>query len=280
MSRLLPLTLCLLLIVSILLVPALGTNAQDRLPTPNDFTAADSKCRIKKRVYAHVSSRALVFGKTTECSLLVHSCKPKPTLYRSDARPSKQDVCEDYYETAYALTGHRICCDRAEPDAKKPPERKSSDGGGKPTPGGKGSTDEGEGGGMTLDADLAVSIQAPQRYPVGVTPFAVTVLNRGPGPATAVRLTGFITLGQLNSATTSQGKCSVDGSNFNCDFGTISNSGSRSVSLQARTETNGRAEITADVTSGTPDRIPANNHAAAAIDVKYAVKGTWSPPKK
>lgn len=279
MSRFAPLTLCVLLTSTLLLVPRARTQEPNRasLPSVADYAPAGPTCRIKRTVYAHVSSRAVVFGKTTECSLLVHSCKPKPELYRSDARPTKQDVCQDYYAAAAELTGRRTCCDRGEPEGKKEAERKS--GGEKQPQAERTSEDEGKDeGGIVLDADLAVSINAPAKYPLGITPFAVTVVNKGPGPATAARLTGSITLSRLNSATTSQGKCSVNGGGFSCDLGTIANSESRSVSLQARTEKEGRAEITADVRSGTPDRITENNHARAAIEVKKAVKGTWSSP--
>jgi hypothetical protein len=106
----------------------------------------------------------------------------------------------------------------------------------------------------------------------------VTVLNKGPDPAAAVRLTGSIGLGPLNSATTSQGKCSVEGSHFICELGTVSTHETRSVSLQARTAHEGRAAIAADVKSGTPDPVAQNNHARAAIDVKKATKGTLRPP--
>ena len=251
---------------------AAPSSAADQLPSADDYPTAEARCRIKRTLYAHVSSRAVVFGKTVECSLLVYSCRPNPRLYRSEARPTKQDVCGDYYATAAALSGRRICCDKAEPDPEKEPQRESKPGAEQPPPRGGTSPDEGEKrpGGAALQADLAARVQAPARYPVGATPFAVIVVNNGPDPAAAVRLIGSITQGTLTSATTARGTCSVAGRGLTCDLGTLARNESVSIGLQARTEQEGRVAIKADVSSGTPDPVRANNRARGAIDVKRA----------
>ena len=170
---------------------------------------------------------------------------------------------------------------KASPGKKTPEDEGNKGGASETAKGGKRSEDEGnKESGMTLDADLAVTIQAPQKYPLGITPFAVTVMNRGPGPATAARLTGSISPARLNYATTSTGKCSVKGAGFSCDLGTIAANQSRAVSLQARTEREGKAQISAEARSGAPDHVTANNRARAAIEVKKAEKGTWSAPRQ
>jgi hypothetical protein len=133
-------------------------------------------------------------------------------------------------------------------------------------------------GGKTLHADLRVIIQAPHRFPLGVTPFALIVKNYGPGDAPAVRLTGSAGLGQLSYATTSQGNCTVSDASLNCEFDSIPSGGSRSVSVQLRTETEGEASLTADVTGGAEDLVTENNHAEHSITVKQAIKGTLVAP--
>lgn len=132
-------------------------------------------------------------------------------------------------------------------------------------------------GGATLHADLSVAIQAPQRFPLGVTPFVLKVHNHGPGSATAVRLIGSVGQGKLNYATTSQGNCSVSENSLSCEFDTVHPNQGRSVSIQLRTEAEGEVLITAEVTGGAPDSITANNHAEKTINVKKAVKGTIVP---
>lgn len=131
----------------------------------------------------------------------------------------------------------------------------------------------------TLHADLALTIQAPHRSPLGVTPLALTVSNKGPGQATGVRLTVAPSSAKLVYATTSQGNCSVTDGSVKCEFGTVNRDESRSVSVQIRTETEGDVLISADVMGATPDMITANNHAQATIEVKKAVKGTFTAPQ-
>ncbi len=133
-------------------------------------------------------------------------------------------------------------------------------------------------GGKELHADLRVIIQAPHQFPLGVTPFALIVKNYGPGSAPNVRLNGSAGLGKLIYATTSQGNCTVSETSLNCEFDSIQSGDSRSVSVQLRTETEGEARITADVTGGATDLVTENNHAEHNITVKKAIEGTLVPP--
>ncbi len=132
-------------------------------------------------------------------------------------------------------------------------------------------------GGATPRADLSVAIQAPHRFPLGITPFAVVVHNHGPSPASAVRLTASVGQAKVNYATTSQGNCTVNDSSLNCEFDTIHSDEGRSVSVQIRTEQEGELRISADVSGGASDSNTVKNHAEETITVKQAIKGTFVP---
>src|SRR5689334_8242862 len=82
------------------------------LPGLRDYVLAGPTCQRSKKLYAKVTGRAVVFGKTAECELLIHDCSVEPWTRRSGPRPSRQGVCGDYYAAAAELTGPVVCCDQ------------------------------------------------------------------------------------------------------------------------------------------------------------------------
>lgn len=122
-------------------------------------------------------------------------------------------------------------------------------------------------------------IQAPHRFPKGVTPFALTVHKISPAKAEGVKLNAAVGLGTVVNAASRQGKCSVSGASVNCEFGTLNPNSGGSVSIQLRIESEGELLITADVSGANPAPNPDNNHAEATVAVKKAAEGVLRAPE-
>lgn len=115
MRRVLLLTIAVFVIILPVVADTSTTQQpqQGTLPKPGDYPVGDRRCKLKHRLIAKVTSRAVEFQRgTVECELLVHrTCDDELKKYSSGARPTKANVCADYYAAARALNGREICCD-------------------------------------------------------------------------------------------------------------------------------------------------------------------------
>jgi uncharacterized repeat protein (TIGR01451 family) len=123
---------------------------------------------------------------------------------------------------------------------------------------------------VTAAADLAVGV-TESADPSGAgrpLTYTVTVINRGPSPASAVSLADEWSAAlpggvELLSVGTSQGACTVTASNrFGCDLGVLPGGATATVTLRLRPRGPGTLTNRADVTAAEHDPDPANNLAS------------------
>lgn len=120
----------------------------------------------------------------------------------------------------------------------------------------------------TSPANLAVSIQAPPAATTG-TPFSYTVkvANLGQNSATGVTLTTSLPAAATGGTfTASQGTCSGDGVLY-CDFGTIANGSSATVTISLTPTTAGTLTMAGYSSSVSFDPTSSNNQATASTTV-------------
>ena len=117
-------------------------------------------------------------------------------------------------------------------------------------------------------ADLSVSIQAPTAATTGTEfSYTVQVANLGPNSATGVTLTTVLPATVIGGTITpSQGTCS-GGTTLYCDFGTIANASTASVSISVTPTTAGTLGMTATSSSVSFDSVSSNNQTTASTTV-------------
>jgi uncharacterized repeat protein (TIGR01451 family) len=125
----------------------------------------------------------------------------------------------------------------------------------------------------TVDpADVSVSLSASQATAQVPTPFTYNAIvsDAGPYAATTVKLTDALPAGlTIGSPTTSQGSCSVAGSNVTCQLGTLAPGATASVSIPVTPTAAGLGMHTANasVSADQIDPDPTNNSSSADVDV-------------
>ncbi len=115
-----------------------------------------------------------------------------------------------------------------------------------------------------FNADLALAqSDSPDPTLVGVpVTYTLTVTNLGVGPASGVVVSEGLTISAaVNSATPSQGSCTVLTYGASCNLGTIPGGGSATVAILATPGALGTLTSNADVTSSGLDANPGNNTA-------------------
>ncbi|MCX6902478.1 MAG: choice-of-anchor L domain-containing protein, partial [Verrucomicrobia bacterium] len=130
-----------------------------------------------------------------------------------------------------------------------------------------------------VGADLTLNLSASPEPVAGgqVITYTLTVSNRGPGVATNVMVTNFLSSGvQLLLATVSQGTYYQVGSNLIFPVGNLAASGSFSAVILGRTLAAGTITNTTSVGSDTQDVTPDNtmtvvSHVLVAADLKLVV---------
>ena len=122
----------------------------------------------------------------------------------------------------------------------------------------------------TQSADLAIRTSvSPTAANLGATvTFMLSVTNLGPATASSVTVTDALPAG-LNfvSATSSQGTNANDAGVVTCALGSMMNTASATVTIQAAATGTGSWTNTATVSSGTVDPANSNNTASAAVFV-------------
>jgi len=115
-----------------------------------------------------------------------------------------------------------------------------------------------------FNADLALAqSDSPDPALVGIpVTYTLTVSNLGAGPADGVIVSEGLTItAVVNSATPSQGSCTVLTFGANCSLGTIAGGGSATIAIIATPGAVGTLTSNADVTSSGLDSNPGNNTA-------------------
>jgi len=137
---------------------------------------------------------------------------------------------------------------------------------------------------VTASANLSVTKSGPPNCSIGGVPgcdgvtYSITVANAGPSAAGGVTLTDTLpvdpptgaTVVTFVSATPSQGTCSAGSSAVTCSLGTLASGGSATVSLKVNVNSTALGRLitnNATVTSAAADSNPANNSAAASMNV-------------
>lgn len=117
-------------------------------------------------------------------------------------------------------------------------------------------------------SDLAITIAASGGSTTGAaTTYTAQVSNLGPSTATEVRFTALPpSTGLVASITTTSGTCTLSTSPL-CDLGTLSLSGTATVTLVVNQLSAGTASLTASVSSSEADPNAANNQAAATSTI-------------
>ena len=120
----------------------------------------------------------------------------------------------------------------------------------------------------TSPADLAVSIQASATATTGTSfTYTVQVANQGQNTATGVILTTVLPAGTIGGTfTASQGSCNGDAVLY-CDFGTINNGSSATLTISVTPTTAGSLSLTSYSSSVSYDPTSSNNQASAAVTV-------------
>src|SRR5262249_20357720 len=90
--------------------------------------------------------------------------------------------------------------------------------------------------------------------------YTLTVMNNGPSPASAVKITDAVPAGTaFVSASASQGSCSQASGTVTCDVGTVANGASATATVTVRPTQAGPVSNTASVSSTTFDPVAGNN---------------------
>ena len=101
--------------------------------------------------------------------------------------------------------------------------------------------------------------------------YTLGVSNAGPHAATGVTVTDTLPSGTtFDSATPSQGTCSQASGTVTCNLGTVANSGTASIDIKIRPQSEGSVTNQASITSDAGDLNTANNSASASTTVDPA----------
>lgn len=124
-------------------------------------------------------------------------------------------------------------------------------------------------------ADLSVDVAAPLLVQPGDTAsYAVSVVNRGPQPASNVRLTATLPSGATLDHVEAPAGVTCSGTVV-CTAGSLANGATMTVNIVVRPPQlalGALLPLTASVTSDTADINPNNNHFAAATTIAYPTK--------
>lgn len=113
MRRFVLLSGALLLSITVLHSPTVRTQqpTQSKLPTPDDYPAADTTCKSKMKLNAKVTGRAIKFPDTGECQLAVYGCDGEKIYSSGEKTAEELGTCAPYYKAGDALQNREVCCD-------------------------------------------------------------------------------------------------------------------------------------------------------------------------